>query len=187
VAAWGGHGCCWLLASQWKSLPTLTAGLLMATVRRMSWSGIYLVHVPDGVTPQQAVDATVVGWLASPHVRGSHLMALSDPVEVEPDPDFRARARDVVMSVNPLLAPRDDGGLDDGIGPVVIYIYAVEVQLLPKRRWNDPEDVDGFAVMWDYCVALGEGANCVAQDPDEDELIDLSLELWEARRRYNWV
>ena len=153
----------------------------------MSWSGIFLVHVPEGISSQAAVDETIVGWLANPSVPGSHLTAVPDPVEVEHDPDWPARALEVVMGVNPDLRPDDDGGfLDDGVGPVHVYVYGSEVQLRPKKFWENPDNLDGFAIMWSYCVALGK-SDCVAHDPDEEELIDLTLDVETARSWYNWI
>ena len=153
----------------------------------MSWSGIFLVHVPEGVPAQAAVDETIVGWFANPNVPGSHLMAVPDLVEIEPDPEWPAKALAAVMGVNPDLRPVDDSGfLDDGIGPVFVQVYGTEVQLMPKKLWEDPDDLDGFAIMWSYCVALGK-TGCVAHDPDEEELVDLSIDVETARSWYNWI
>ena len=153
----------------------------------MSWPGIFLVHVPEGVPPQAAVNETIVGWYANPGVPGSHLMAVPDIVEFEHDPDWPAKALETVLKVNPDLEPvEDDGFLDDGVGPVFVYVYGTEVQLRPKKYWENPNDLDGFAIMWSYCVALGE-TGCVAHDPDEDELIDLALDVETARSWYNWI
>jgi len=153
----------------------------------MSWSGIFLVHVPDGVSSREAVDETIVGWLANPSVQGSHLTAVPDIVEIEHDPDWRARALESVLEVNPELRPVEDGGfLDDGVGPVYVYVYGTEVQLRPKKLWENLNDLDGFAIMWSYCVALGE-TGCVAHDPDEEGLIDLTLDVETARSWYNWI
>ena len=153
----------------------------------MSWPGIFLVHVPEGVSPQAAVNETIVGWIANPSVPGSHLMAVPDLVEIEHDPDWPAKARETVLEVNRDLEFVDDGGyFDDGVGPVYVYVYGTEVQLRPKKYWANPEDLDGFAIMWSYCVALGR-TGCVAHDPEEDELIDLTLDVETARSWYNWI
>ncbi len=147
-----------------------------------------MVRVPDGVSARAAVDATTVGWFANPAVPGSHLMAVPDPVVIEDDPEWPALARQVLLDVNPdLKLVEGSGELDDGVGPVVILIYSNEVQLMPKKRWQEPDDMDGFAVMWDYCVALADHADCVGHDPDEDLLIDTSLDLRTARSLYRWI
>jgi hypothetical protein len=153
----------------------------------MSWSGIFLVHVPEGASPEAVVNETIVGWIANPSVSGSHLMAVPDVVVIEHDPDWPAKALAAVMGVNPDLRPVDDSGfLDDGVGPVFVHVYGTEVQLMPKKFWDNPRDLDGFEIMWSYCIALGE-TGCVAHDPDEDELIDLTLDLETARSWYNWI
>lgn len=79
----------------------------------MSWPGIFLVHVPEGVPPQAAVDETIVGWVANSNVSGSHLMALPNPVEIEHDPAWSERALEAVLGVNPNLRPIDDTGFLD--------------------------------------------------------------------------
>ena len=152
----------------------------------MSWSGIYLVHVPEGVSPRAAVDETIAGWFANPVAPGSHLAAVPPHVEIEHDPTWPSRAVTALQEVNPELRRVDDGGFDDGVGPGVIYVYGTEAQLMPKKDGEEPNDLDGFAIMWSYCKALAD-TGCVAHDPDDDEIIDLSLELWEARRWYNWL
>jgi len=153
----------------------------------MGWSGIWLVHVPDDVTAQQAIDATIEGWFANPNVPGSHLMAVPDPVKITEDPQWGMKVRNAVLSVNPNLRPTSHGYLDDGIGPVVIYIYSDQAQVLPKKQWTEPDDMDGFAVMWGYCVKVAERTGCVAHDPDYDEIVDLSLDVETARDFYLWV
>lgn len=153
----------------------------------MSWPGIFLVHVPEGVSARAAVNETIDSWFANPGVPGSHLMAVPDLVEIEHDPDWPERAMETVLEVNPDLEPVAEGGfLDDGVGPVYVYVYGTEVQLRPKKFWKNPDDLDGFAIMWSYCVAL-EKTGCVAHDPDEDELIDLTLDMETARSWYNWI
>jgi hypothetical protein len=153
----------------------------------MGWSGIWLIHVPDDVTPRQAVDATIDGWFANPAVPGSHLMAVPDPVEITLDPEWAAKVKRAIYTVNPNLRRTEYGYHDDGVGPVMIYIYEDQAQLLPKKQWDDPVDMDGFAVMWDYCVAVADATGCVAHDADDDEIIDLSLDVETARRRYRWI
>jgi hypothetical protein len=153
----------------------------------MSWSGIFLVHVPEGVSPQSAVDETIVGWVANPSVPGSHLTVVPDLVEIKHDPEWSTRALEAVLGVNPDLLPVEDTGfLDDGVGPVYVQVYGKEAQLMPKKFWENPDDLDGFAIMWSYCVALGR-TGCVAHDPDEEELIDLSIDVETARSWYNWI
>ena len=76
--------------------------------------------------------------------------------------------------------------LDDGVGPVFVYVYGTEAQLQPKKFWANPDDLDGFAIMWSYCVALGE-TGCVGHDPDEGDLIDLTLDMETARSWYGWI
>jgi hypothetical protein len=154
----------------------------------VSWPGIFLVRVPEGTSPRAAVDATIVGWIPNPNLPRSHIMAVRDPVEIEAAPEWPARCREILFNVNPNLSfVGDSGVLDDGVGPVTIHIYSNEIQLMPKRNWLEPDDMDGFAVMWDYCVALAVHADCVAHDPDDYELINLGLDLRTARRIYNWL
>jgi hypothetical protein len=61
------------------------------------------------------------------------------------------------------------------------------VQLLPRRGWDDPagQPRAGFKVMWRYCQLIAD-EGCVAHDPDEDELIDLTLSEHEAAAAYLW-
>jgi len=77
--------------------------------------------------------------------------------------------------------------LDDPDGPVSATVYRSEVQLLPRRGWDDPANQPGagFTAMWRYCQVLA-GEGCVAHDPDDDELIDLSLTEDEAAATYPW-
>lgn len=153
----------------------------------MGWSGIFLIHVPDGVDPQDAIDATVGAWIIWDGETVSIEPNLDPPV-IPIDPAWAQRARDVLMKVNPDLRVVDDSGtLDDGRGPVWITISSEEVQLRPKSRWRGDGEVDGFAVMWNYCTALASGAQCVAHDSDEEGPIDLSLDLETARSYYNWL
>jgi hypothetical protein len=160
----------------------------------MSWAGIFLVHVPDGVPSEAAINATVHSWIANPAVPGSHLMAVPDDVQIDHDPEWPSLALEVLMNVNPSLERIDGSGsgwdagwLDDGTGPVYFKVCGTEVQLRPKKFWDNPEGIDGFTVMWEYATALGQLASCVAHDPDEDLVIDLSLDLEIARSVYNWV
>jgi hypothetical protein len=89
--------------------------------------------------------------------------------------------------VNPKLRPVEgEGFLDDGVGPVFVYVYDTEVRLRPKKLRAKPDDLDGFAIMWSYCVALGK-TRCVAHDPDEEELIDLAVDMETARDWYGWI
>jgi hypothetical protein len=153
----------------------------------VSWAGIFLVHVPEGVSPEAAVNETIVGWLPDPRDTGPHLVAVPDLVEIEHDPDWPAKARKALLGVNPDLRPVEgEGFLDDGLGPVFVYVYGTEVQLQPKKFWANPDDLDGFAIMWSYCLALGK-TGCVAHDPDEEELIDLTLDMETARNWYGWI
>jgi hypothetical protein len=153
----------------------------------MSWSGIFLVHVPDGVDPQDAVDATVAAWITWDG-EGLSVEENTDPPIVESDPGWSQLARDVLLGVNPHLQVVDpDGTLDDGVGPVWISVYPDEVQLKPKKAWHGDNEVDGFATMWGYCVALGLQAQCVAHDSEEDGFLDLSLDVETARTVYNWL
>jgi hypothetical protein len=153
----------------------------------MSWPGIFLVHVPDGVSPEAAVNETIVGWMPDPRDPGPHLMAVPDLVEIEHDPEWPSRAREALLRVNSNLRRVEDGGyFDDGVGPVYVYVYGSEAQLRPKRNWVNPDGLDGFEIMWSYCVALGE-TGCVAHDPDEEGFIDLTLDAHSAWRRYNWI
>jgi hypothetical protein len=153
----------------------------------VSWPGIFLVHVPEGVSPQAAVNETIVGWIADPGGPDSHLMVVPDLVEIEHDPEWPAMALATVLGVNPDLEFVEDGGLlDDGVGPVYVFVYGTEAQLRPKKYWANSDRLDGFAIMWSYCVSLGK-TGCVAHDPDEDELIDLALDVETARSWYNWI
>jgi hypothetical protein len=114
-------------------------------------------------------------------------MAVPDQIEIEHDPEWPAKALEAVLGVNPDLRPVGDTGfLDDGVGPVFVQVYGKEVQLRPKKLWENPDDLDGFAIMWSHCVALGK-TGCVAHDPDEDELVDLSIDVETARSWYNWI
>ncbi len=158
----------------------------------MSWTGIFLVHVPDDVAPDAVINATVVAWIANPAVPSPHLMGVPDDVEIDHDPEWPSLALEVLLNVNPNLeriggSGWDAGWLDDGVGPVCIAVYGTEIQLRPKRFWENPTGIDGFAAMWAYATALGEHASCVAHDADEDLLIDLSLDLETARSVYNWI
>ena len=153
----------------------------------MGWSGIWCVHVPEGVDPQDAIDATVGAWIIW-DAGGVSIEQNTDPPEVEIDPEWQQRALEVLMDVNPRLRVVDeDGTLDDDRGPVWISVYPDEVQLKPKKRWRNPDEIDGFAVMWEYCTALASRAQCVAHDSEEEGLIDLSLDLESARSFYNWL
>ncbi len=153
----------------------------------MGWSGIFLVHVPDGVDPQDAIDSTVAAWITW----GGGTVSIEpnlNPPEIEKDPAWPQRARDVLLSVNPGLRVVDDfGTIDDGRGPVWISIHSDEVQLKPKKRWSGDDEIDGFAVMWSYCTALASRAQCVAHDSEEEGFVDLSLDLETARSFYNWL
>lgn len=153
----------------------------------MGWSGIWCVHVPYGVDPQDAIDSTVYAWITWDG-EGVSIERNEDPPEMEIDPFWAQRARNVLLGVNPELRAVDESGtLDDGRGPVWITVYPSEVQLKPKKRWNGDPEIDAFAVMWSYCVALAEQAQCVAHDSEEEGLIDLSLDLETARTYYNWI
>lgn len=153
----------------------------------MSWSGIWLVHVPEGVTVEQAINATLVP-MAQDSDDEEQASPAPDPIPVPIDPEWSTKARRALLEVNPNLRPVDDSGdLDDGVGPVWIRIYPDQVQLQPKKRWQGPDDIDGFAVMWEYCISVDRHAGCVAHDPDYDEVFDLSLDTETARSLYNWM
>ena len=78
--------------------------------------------------------------------------------------------------------------LDDD-GPVIATVCPEEVQLQPPRGYTGIEDRQGvgFAAMWRYCQIIADAEHCIAYDPDDDELVDLTLPEGEARRRYNWL
>ncbi len=171
------------LAAHWS---WIVSGIGAVKSVAMGWSGIWCVHVPNGVDPQDAIDATVVSWIAWDGEEVS-IEPNTHPPEVEIDPSWAQRARGVLLSVNPDLREIDEyGTLDDGRGPVWITVYPVEVQLKPKNGWWSDE-IDGFAVMWAYCLALAEQARCVAHDSEEEGLIDLSLDAAMAGSIYNWL
>jgi hypothetical protein len=166
----------------------------------MAWAGISMVRVRPGQTPEQAVTASIAEWFE----------VTEDGIETVPNPD----AEEVVPSAetdqwmewvtallrraNPTLEVVDEHfeespahhrkwtTLDDRLGPVWFAVYPGEVAVRAGRGYADPEghDGEGFAAMWGYCQLLAREAGCVAYAPDEDEMIDLSLDVGTARERY---
>jgi hypothetical protein len=169
----------------------------------MSWTGISLVRVSLGQTAEDAVAATIGGWLT---VTEDGMASVPNPRADAPEPSAENdRWMDEVVQLltgaNARLRTAeeqfDDGPghhrrwitLDDDDGPIWFAVYPGEVLVTPARgdaRFDDEVD-DPFATMWRMCQLLAREAGCVAYDADEDELVDLSLDLDQARTRYLWM
>jgi hypothetical protein len=164
----------------------------------MGWSGIWLVAVRPGETAEQAVNRGTEAWIEqddaglsivpNPAAEATDLSAATD------------RWIDHIVGLlrreNPrfeMVEEHHDGDhrrsvvLDDPDGPVSATVYSGEVQLLPRRGWDDPPDQPGygFFAMWRYCQLIA-AEGCVAHDPDDDELVDLTLSGDEAAATYLW-
>ncbi len=105
-------------------------------------------------------------------------MAVPDVVSIDRDPEWPTAARRVPRSVNPNLkeingSGWDAGCLDDGVGPVYVKVYDSEVQLRPKKFWENLYGIDGFAAMWACSTALGEHAGCIAHGADRQNALTI--------------
>jgi len=158
------------------------------------------VAVRTGETAEQAINRGTEAWIEQD----------DDGVSIVPNPDAEETQLseetdrwidhivDLLRRENPrfeIVNEHHDGKhrrsvmLDDPDGPVSATVYgAQEVQLVPRRGWDDPTDQPGagFSTMWRYCQLLA-GEGCVANDPDDDEIIDLDLDEEEAARTYFWL
>jgi hypothetical protein len=47
--------------------------------------------------------------------------------------------------------------------------------------------VSGFALMWQVCQALERDANCVIVDPAGIAVIEMQLDVEQAREEYGWI
>jgi hypothetical protein len=169
----------------------------------MGWAGISMVRVRPGETPEQAVAATIAEWI---EVTEEGLVTVSNPgvaatVPSDETDTWMDRVVESLEAGNPKLRMTEeklvDGAahhrrwivLDDDAGPVYFVVYPGEVMVKPGRGYQDPEGQDGsgFAVMWGACQLLARQADCVAYAPDEDEMVDLSLDVATARERYFWM
>jgi hypothetical protein len=166
----------------------------------VGWSGIWLIALRPGEDAEAAVAHTTDASIDDDD-DGPAIVANDDAEPAERSEATNAWCERIVALVcrdSPGFAiveeQRDDDGhrqwfaLDDPDEPVVATVYADQVQLEPARGYRDPDDQPGlgFRTMWRYCQLLA-GEACVAHDPDDDEIIDLSLDEDEARHRYNWI
>lgn len=118
----------------------------------MGWSGIWLVRVPEGVTPEEAVAATLVsgdeaiagGSLDNPIDTEPHSSSATVPPLVDADNQWRHQVRRALLKDHPRLEETNHWGvLADQNGPVTLVLYPDQVHLEPKKRWREPADEDG--------------------------------------------
>ena len=91
-----------------------------------------------------------------------------------------------LRSVNPRLhLVKEEHVWDDGVGPVYFQTVSDGFVMKPASRPEAYVD-DPFALVWRYLTSVNEAVGCIAYNLDESVLIDLTLDVDEARDRY-WL
>jgi hypothetical protein len=60
------------------------------------------------------------------------------------------------------------------------------VGITPLADYNG-DAASGFALMWQVCQALERDANCVIVDPADLAVIEMQLDVTQAREEYGWI
>lgn len=60
------------------------------------------------------------------------------------------------------------------------------VGITPLANYRGDE-FSGFALMWQVCQALERGAHCVIVDPADIAVIEMQLDIEQAREEYGWI
>lgn len=163
----------------------------------MGWGGIDLIPLRDGETPQDAVGRVYAGGAQITLVNGVPVIQAIDP-DVVINQDSRTN-RDWMLTAIGLLEAQDPGWVSDPpVGTVVpddVEKVALEHPEAPfwalvtptyvnLNRMRRGPAAEGDWSLWWQTIQRFADAGCAAFHPDNDELLDPSLDDRTASERY---
>ena len=73
-------------------------------------------------------------------------------------------------------------------GPCLVNVYPDGVDVRVSRSYREAVDGEALEGLWRCCALLADQAECaVFPQYDDDDPVDMSLEVAEARRVHDWA